>query len=132
MNWTTAYMTQLWVALTHQARTSYSAAAHNPAAAAVHSCTHCSTLKTPSRVTAPRHDVTTRHFRRFTLYAVLVLWRTRVLYEGLKWLQWQWGGAAAPVTTCWYAGHTGRGFCRDSFDFSDHVVLFMSQYLAIQ
>jgi hypothetical protein len=37
--------------------------------------------QTPSRVTAPRHDVTTRHFRRFILYALLVLWRTRVLYE---------------------------------------------------
>ena len=33
---------------------------------------------------------------------------------------------------CWYSGLRHDGRCRERFDFADHGVLFLSQYLAIQ
>ncbi|KAG5185481.1 hypothetical protein JKP88DRAFT_354184 [Tribonema minus] len=116
LNWTTALMSQLWAALL----------------VPVIGFVVNTGSQTPARVFCPREDVTTRHLRRFLLYAVLALWRTRVLYKGLKWLQRSALGDAHGADDCWYAQHTWRGVCRNGFDFSDHVVLFMAQYLAIQ
>lgn len=33
---------------------------------------------------------------------------------------------------CWYSDLRHDGRCRERFDFADHGVLFLSQYLAIQ
>lgn len=40
--------------------------------------------------------------------------------------------AEAEGTACWYAPLRKNRFCREQFDFADHVVLFVSQYLSIQ
>jgi len=40
--------------------------------------------------------------------------------------------AADESDMCWYSGLRHDGRCRERFDFADHGVLFLSQYLAIQ
>ena len=70
----------------------------------------------------------TAHARRLLLYGVVFFTRTFVLYKALGWVQ-----AAlqpAPRTDCWYAEFARGNKClSDNFDFSDHIVLYVANYL---
>lgn len=116
LNWTTTHLTRLWVALL----------------VPILGFIMNTSTQTPSRVLEPHWDVTLRHLRRFLLYAFIIVWRTFGLYKGLNWLQVQLSDAALTSSSCWYSSQTRSGLCKDSFDFSDHVVLFMAQYISIQ
>ncbi|GAB5031804.1 Hypothetical protein NocV09_00700670 [Nannochloropsis oceanica] len=69
-------------------------------------------------------------YRRLGLYAFVIMFRTGVLLMCLNrvqaWVQ------AEESDACWYSGLRHDGRCRERFDFADHGVLFLSQYLAIQ
>jgi hypothetical protein len=112
LKWTTVYMGKLWVAL------------FIPVIGFIINTSG----QTPSRVTTPREKVKEKHRHRLALYVFIILWRYFMLYRLPKLLWWH----EKVGTDCWYAMLTYRGTCRTYFDFSDHVVLFIGQYLAIQ
>ena len=69
------------------------------------------------------------HARRLMLYLVLFLVRMLVLYKALGWVQSSL--QAPPGSSCWYAPYTKHSLClADQFDFSDHIVLYVVNYLA--
>jgi hypothetical protein len=54
--------------------------------------------------------------------------RTILLYKALGWLQAM--VQPAPGSGCWYAQYTKGNTCAsDNFDFSDHIVLYVANYL---
>ncbi|CAM9186695.1 unnamed protein product, partial [Discosporangium mesarthrocarpum] len=67
---------------------------------------------------------------RFFLYVAIVLVRTFVLYQGLNMIEGFLQGDESK--DCWYAQRRRSGRCSEKFDFSDHVVLAIVQYLSIQ
>ncbi|OQR87577.1 hypothetical protein ACHHYP_08465 [Achlya hypogyna] len=73
-----------------------------------------------------RHATTAS--KRFCLYVSLMAYRTVVLYGGLnlieKWL-------FPPEATCWYARLRRNKRCIDPFDHADHIVLFITHFVAI-
>lgn len=76
-------------------------------------------------------DTTTSmaHARRLVLYLVLFLVRMLVLYKALGWVQSSL--QPSPGSLCWYAPYTKHSLClADQFDFSDHIVLYVANYLA--
>ncbi|EKU21300.1 hypothetical protein NGA_0353900, partial [Nannochloropsis gaditana CCMP526] len=77
-----------------------------------------------------REAIWTGQRRRLGLYAAVIMFRTAVLLMLLNrvqaWVQAEEGD------TCWYSALRHDGRCRERFDFADHGVLFISQYLAIQ
>ena len=79
------------------------------------------------------------HFARAVLYGAIVAYRTYVLYLAGGYLQsaLQRGGGEDSTASsngvggssrCWYASLTRDGGCRDAFDYSDHIVLYLAQY----
>jgi len=70
----------------------------------------------------------TAHARRLLLYGVVFFVRTFLLYKGLGWLQSSLQPAVG--ADCWYAAFARSNKClSDNFDFSDHIVLYVANYL---
>jgi hypothetical protein len=71
--------------------------------------------------------------RRALLYGALLAYRTLFLYIGLGQLEHQivrlFGNQ--DKETCWYASLRRHGKCLPHFDYSDHLVLLMSHFIAI-
>ncbi|CAM9959788.1 unnamed protein product, partial [Sphacelaria rigidula] len=69
--------------------------------------------------------------RRLLLYVGLVLGRSFGLYMAMNVVQ---DKILQPreSSMCWYASLRRSGTCSERFDFADHVVLAVCQYLAIQ
>jgi hypothetical protein len=69
------------------------------------------------------------HLRRILFYLLLFIFRTFVLYFGGSWAQTRlqtFFNDMSHSENCWYS-HLTRG-CKGSFDFSDHIVLFVVHY----
>lgn len=69
--------------------------------------------------------------RRLLVYVGLILSRAFGLYMAMNVMQ---DKILQPQESsmCWYASLRRRGTCSERFDFADHVVLAVCQYLAIQ
>jgi len=85
-------------------------------------------------IQAQRHEEQTLrrsiHARRLMLYVVSLLGRTFILYWASDSLEKMIQG---PETSdCWYSSLRWGSKCKENFDTSDHIVLFMCQYLAVQ
>mmetsp|Transcript_10896 Transcript_10896/g.16605 ORF Transcript_10896/g.16605 Transcript_10896/m.16605 type:complete len:275 (+) Transcript_10896:35-859(+) len=67
------------------------------------------------------------HFKRISLYLSIFIFRTVVLYVfgGLLEMSVQ----DPPHSDCWYSHLVHSGRCRDNFDYSDHIVLFLAHFL---
>ena len=73
-------------------------------------------------------SATSAHARRLGVYVFVFALRTFVLYKALGWLQA--GLQPRPGSDCWYASYTRGSVCgSDNFDFSDHIVLYVANYL---
>lgn len=71
---------------------------------------------------------TPAHARRLLVYMLVFVARTIILYKALGWVQ----TALQPDSgsSCWYAVYTKHNTClSDNFDFSDHVVLYVANYM---
>ena len=69
------------------------------------------------------------HAKRLCLYAVIFLVRMLVLYKAMGWVQSSL--QPLPGGDCWYAPYTRHNACLgEQFDFSDHIVLYVANYLA--
>lgn len=67
------------------------------------------------------------HCVRFSLYAIIILYRTYVLYLAGAELQNRLQSSTIKQD-CWYSSLVKDGNCREKFDYSDHIVLYMAQY----
>ena len=67
------------------------------------------------------------HSIRFVLYALIILYRTYILYLAGGYIQATLQDSSSS-TSCWYASLTRDGNCKDHFDYSDHIVLYLAQY----
>ena len=67
------------------------------------------------------------HSIRFVLYALIILYRTYILYLAGGYMQSTLQDSSSS-TSCWYASLTRDGTCKDHFDYSDHIVLYLAQY----
>lgn len=71
-------------------------------------------------------QLVTHHSKRLSFYLLIFLFRAYVLYLGLDLIQ---SSLQPPESSaCWYLPLVGYKGCRDNFDFSDHIVLYMVQY----
>ena len=68
------------------------------------------------------------HSIRFLLYVLIILYRTYVLYVAGGYVQSTLQDVSSSSTSCWYAMLTRDGICKDHFDYSDHIVLYLAQY----
>eukprot|EP01084_Bolivina_argentea_P182158 314530_1 len=112
VKWTTLYMGKIWVAW------------FLPIVAFI--------INTSFQTSSPAslfNEAKKRHKHRLALYIVLIVWRM-FLYLWPKWLMGE--RSSRDIQACWYAEYTSSGTCRLEFDFSDHVVLFLGQYVSIQ
>jgi hypothetical protein len=72
------------------------------------------------------------YLKRFHFYMLLLSVRGFVLFLGFNWIQEQLFGG--PPSECWFSNYTQRqrpGCHGIPFDFSDHIVLYLGQILAI-
>lgn len=68
--------------------------------------------------------------RRLFLYIAVIAFRTLVLFKFLNFLQHTFQDEEHGE--CWYAEDRADRRCRNHFDFADHGVLFITQYMAVQ
>ena len=68
------------------------------------------------------------HSIRFVVYALIILYRTYILYVAGGYVQSTLQDMSSSSTSCWYAILTRDGVCKDHFDYSDHIVLYLAQY----
>ena len=59
-------------------------------------------------------------------YLIIILYRLYILYKIADYVQR--AVQEAEGTFCWYAHLVKHGKCKDNYDFSDHIVLYMVQY----
>lgn len=69
----------------------------------------------------------TAHLLRFILYFVIFVFRTVILYMVMTFVQEAIEGH--PHSDCWYAEHLRSHSCKDAFDFSDHIVLWVAHFI---
>lgn len=97
---------------------------------------HRSTEASQSSATSSKGDVPPRshligvHTRRVVLYFMLFIFRTVVLYRagGVLETLLQSDGADA---SCWYSSLPGVSGCKQSFDYSDHLVLLLAHFVTV-
>lgn len=68
------------------------------------------------------------HSARAALYGAIIAYRTYVLYLAGGYVQSALQRGDGGGSRCWYAPLTRDGGCRESFDYSDHIVLYLAQY----
>mmetsp|Transcript_30503 Transcript_30503/g.29131 ORF Transcript_30503/g.29131 Transcript_30503/m.29131 type:complete len:302 (+) Transcript_30503:128-1033(+) len=70
------------------------------------------------------------HSNRLILYILIILYRMYVLYQGGEYVQTllreNYGGSD---NSCWYFDLIKGTRCKNHFDFSDHIVLYLVQYI---
>lgn len=76
--------------------------------------------------------------KRSLFYGALLLYRTYILYVAFGLVQRAYTTTTTMITSessssdgvnCWYSVHRRNGDCIDHFDFSDHIVFYVTQVL---
>lgn len=73
-----------------------------------------------------KHDL-----KRLLSYAALLIWRALVLYYFLGEIVESTFDVAKRPPTCWYQHLRRKNACASNFDFADHVVLYVVNYLLV-